>query len=150
MVELCTSDTSGTTDIVAFSTAASLGRLAFTGLGTNANLKFPARNITHFLDIRLHVRSDIHDEVIRLLASVSSLKSLELLYADIFIHSNQIPHPTMLSSVSYFHVMNLRTLNAVSMPNLETLAVEPARVGSSNIHETELHVNTLSAVCDMV
>ncbi|PBK59626.1 hypothetical protein ARMSODRAFT_982904 [Armillaria solidipes] len=137
-------------DIVAFSAAGSLGRLAFTGLGTNANLKFPARNITHFLDIRLHVRSDIHDDVVWLLASASSLKSLELLYSDIFIHSNQIPHPTMFSSVSYFRTTNLRTLNAVSMPNLETLAVEPARVGSSNIHETELHINTLSAVCDMV
>ncbi|PBK62701.1 hypothetical protein ARMSODRAFT_1024677 [Armillaria solidipes] len=150
LVALCTSDMLGTTNIAAFSMAASLKQLAFTGLRTNADLKFPIHNITCSLDIRLRVQSDIHDNVIWRLASVSSLKSLELLYTDIFVHSNLIPHPMVFSSVSYFHATNLHTLNWVSIPNLETLVIEPAHVCSSNIHETKLHVNTLSAVCNMV
>ncbi|KAK0430933.1 hypothetical protein EV421DRAFT_1912352 [Armillaria borealis] len=124
--------------------------LSFAGLDSRTLIYLPSLNLVQFTDIRTQIRSTVHDALLLSLQVATRLSKVEMLYTHVMDMSPALPPQVSWTSVTYFHATHRQTLGAVVLCSLQVLVVKPGQISWSNLHGTDLHIDTMATICSMI
>ncbi|KAK0431132.1 hypothetical protein EV421DRAFT_1743382 [Armillaria borealis] len=145
--EMDTPDIGMVSEIWTFQMATDLLRLMTSGLAPSTMVDHPYELLTDFKDTHEIVTVENIERILTSISLAKDLKRLEMQYFCIMGDGQDIPNPVVL-----FRVMELRVgckivVDALTMPVLEGLFIEPGFVGWTDFANTDLEPDMLFSLC---
>ncbi|SJL13677.1 uncharacterized protein ARMOST_17125 [Armillaria ostoyae] len=137
-------------EIQTFETATNLLCLMTSGLAPSTMVDHPYELLMDFKDTREIVTVENIERILTSISLAKDLKRLETQYFHVMGDGQDIPNPVMLSRVTELRVGCKTVVDALTVPVLKGLFVEPSFVGWTDFADTDLEPDTLFSVLNLL
>ncbi len=137
-------------EIGTFHSAASLVDFTTSGLAASTMVDHPFTLLMHFKDTCKEITIENIQMILTLLSSANALRRLEMQYFHVTGDEQDIPNPVMLNRVTDLRLRCKMVVDAVTMPVLEGLFVEPGFIGWTDFADADLEPDTLFSVLNLL
>ncbi|SJL18285.1 uncharacterized protein ARMOST_21870 [Armillaria ostoyae] len=137
-------------EIQTFEKATNLLHLTTSGLAPSTMVVHPYEYLMAFKDTHGVITVENIERILISISMATNIETLEMQYFCMMGEEQYIPNPVMLSRVTVLRVGCKTVVDAVTVPTLERLFVEPRFVGWTDFADTDLEPDTLFSVLSLL
>ncbi len=137
-------------EIHTFEKATKLLQLTTSGLAPLTVVIHPYEHLMAFKDTHKEITVENIERTLTSISVARDLERLEMQYFRVMGEEQYIPIPVVLSRVTELRVGCKTVVDAVTVPALEGLCMEPGFVGWTNFADTDLEPDTLFSVLSLL